>query len=260
MAELDPWESEPEDLTWAKALVQGGQNLPSSTIKAGGEIVDAVMNPIETGHTLLKLMQGSFHLILPDEIQQRFDPEGKTEESQAMARAVGQYFKDKYKDILVIIGYIVRVDGSFIQKERDIVYEYLKKLDSSDFLDDESMKRIMKEYGIVSYQTFQARVRGLGENIPFDLIKFTEKIIGTQKSVSDAEEKALKYLKKRFQPEIKPKDEKPKIKLEPLDKECPHCHSKNITRKGKREYKNHSSFRYQCRDCNKIFSEKIEQK
>jgi len=98
MAELDPWESEPEDLTWAKALVQGGQNLPSSTIKAGGEIVDAVMNPIETGHTLLKLMQGSFHLILPDEIQQRFDPEGKTEESQAMARAVGQYFKDKYKD------------------------------------------------------------------------------------------------------------------------------------------------------------------
>ena len=96
MAKLDPWEVEQEDMTWAQALVQGGQNLPSSTIKAGGEIVDAVMNPIETGHTLLKLMQGSFHLILPEEIQQRFDPEGKTEESQAMAQAVGQYFVDKY--------------------------------------------------------------------------------------------------------------------------------------------------------------------
>lgn len=96
MAELDPWESEVEDMTWAQALVEGGQNLPMSTIRAGGDIVDAVMSPIETGHTLLKLMQGSFHLILPEEIQQRFDPEGKTEESQAMAQAVGKYFVDKY--------------------------------------------------------------------------------------------------------------------------------------------------------------------
>ena len=96
MATTDPWETEEVDMTWAQALVQGGQNLPSSSIKAGGEIVDAVMNPIETGHTLLKLMQGSFHLILPDEIQQKFDPEGKTEESQAMAQAVGKYFVDKY--------------------------------------------------------------------------------------------------------------------------------------------------------------------
>lgn len=96
MANIEPWEYEEEDMTWAQALVLGGQNLPSSTIKAGGEIVDAVMNPIETGHTLLKLMQGSFHLILPDEIQQKFDPEGKTAESQAMAQAVGKYFVDKY--------------------------------------------------------------------------------------------------------------------------------------------------------------------
>ena len=56
MAELDPWESEPEDLTWAQAVVQGGQNLPMSTIKAGGEIVEAVTHPIETGLTLLKLI------------------------------------------------------------------------------------------------------------------------------------------------------------------------------------------------------------
>jgi len=97
---VSPWERDDpsETMSWNSALVQGAQNLPTSTMKAGGEILDAVMNPIETGQTILKLMQGSFHLILPDEIQQKFDPEGKTEESQAMARAVGTYFADKYRD------------------------------------------------------------------------------------------------------------------------------------------------------------------
>lgn len=97
---ISPWEryDPEEEMSWNQALVQGAQNLPRSTMKAGGEIFDAVMNPIETGHTLLKLASGSFHLILPDEVSQRFDPEGKTEESQQMARLVGEYFKNKYKD------------------------------------------------------------------------------------------------------------------------------------------------------------------
>lgn len=102
MAELTtlaPWQNpdQPQDgRTWKGAMVEGVGNIIPSTIKAGGEIIDAVMSPIETGHTILKLMQGTMHLVLPDEIQQRFDPEGKTEESQQMARAVGQYFANKY--------------------------------------------------------------------------------------------------------------------------------------------------------------------
>ena len=96
---LPPWVNpdQPQDgRTWKGAMVEGVGNLIPSTIKAGGEIIDAAMSPIETGHTILKLMQGSFHLVLPDEIQQKFDPEGRTEESQQMARAVGQYFANKY--------------------------------------------------------------------------------------------------------------------------------------------------------------------
>tara|TARA_R110000822_G_scaffold89932_4_gene208023 strand:+ start:602 stop:2191 length:1590 start_codon:yes stop_codon:yes gene_type:complete len=98
MAEvIKPWQTLPdEEMAWSTALVSGAQNLPMSTVKAGGEIVDAVIHPIETGHTILKLMQGSFHLLIPDDIQKRFDPEGKTEESQQMALQVGQYFQEKY--------------------------------------------------------------------------------------------------------------------------------------------------------------------
>lgn len=98
MAERDPWEQEEEDLTWAQAVVQGGQNLPISTVRAGADIVEALSHPIETGHTLIKLMSGGLQLLLPDEVVNLIDPEGKSAESQQMALAVGQYFQDKYKN------------------------------------------------------------------------------------------------------------------------------------------------------------------
>ena len=93
---IKPWEVEDEGMSWSSALIQGGQNLPKSTIGVGRDILTAVTHPIETGKTLLNLMQGTLHLVLPDEIQQRLDPEGKTEESQQMASQVGQYFQEKY--------------------------------------------------------------------------------------------------------------------------------------------------------------------
>lgn len=41
------------------------------------------------------------------------------------------------------------------------------------------------------------------------------------------------------------------------DIECPGCKSKNIHKKDKRQRKDYQVQRYQCRDCNKIFQEKI---
>jgi len=93
---IKPWEVEDDGMSWAQVGVEGLQNLPMSTVKVGGEIFDAVTHPIQTGLTILKLLQGTLHLVLPDEIQQKLDPEGRTEESQQMALQVGQYFKEKY--------------------------------------------------------------------------------------------------------------------------------------------------------------------
>ena len=95
---IKPWEREDEGegMSWSSALIQGGQNLPISTVRVGRDIAVALSHPIETGSMILKLMQGTLHLLLPDEIQQKIDPEGKTEESQQLASAVGQHFQEKY--------------------------------------------------------------------------------------------------------------------------------------------------------------------
>ena len=77
MAEITPpWEvkDEGEEMSWSSALIQGGQKLPRSTVGVGRDIAVALSHPIETGTMILKLMQGTLHLLLPDEIQHKLDP------------------------------------------------------------------------------------------------------------------------------------------------------------------------------------------
>ncbi len=108
-------------------------------------------------------------------------------------------FIQKNNDLLSIINYIVRADGSFNQKERQIVREYIKNIESSEHLNDEMIDFVMRNIEYISYQAFQARVRKLQDNnfLKIDLLKFASEIASTQKSVSEAEHKIIKYLEKR---------------------------------------------------------------
>lgn len=108
-------------------------------------------------------------------------------------------FIEKNKDLFDIISYIVRVDGSFNPKERQIVHEYVKKIETSEHLDDTMVDKIMRNFGLITYQSFQNKVRKLQviNAIPFDLLEFTKEIVATQKTVSEAEQKIINYLEKR---------------------------------------------------------------
>ena len=108
-------------------------------------------------------------------------------------------FIQKNNDLLSIINYIVRADGSFNQKERQIVREYIKNIESNEHLNDEMIDSVMRNIEYISYQAFQARVRKLQDNnfLKIDLLKFASEIASTQKSVSEAEHKIIKYLEKK---------------------------------------------------------------
>jgi len=93
---ISPWTPKTVELSYGDVAMSAAQNLPGSTLKAGGEILDAVMSPIDTGTALIKLMSGGLQNILPESVVQFIDPEGKSQESREMASAVGEYFANKY--------------------------------------------------------------------------------------------------------------------------------------------------------------------
>ena len=93
---VQPWETRDEPQTWSNVGVSALGAMPRSTYKAGKEMVQALLNPIDTGMAILNMMQGALHLALPDDLQAKFDPNGKTEETQEMARQVGEHFANKY--------------------------------------------------------------------------------------------------------------------------------------------------------------------
>ncbi len=108
-------------------------------------------------------------------------------------------FIQKNKDLLDIMSYIVRVDGSYNQKEKLFVRYYLKLSEITDILDDDMVDSIMKNFGLITYQSFQAKVRKLQDKnaFKFDLLDFAKEIVATQKTSTDAEDQIISYLEKR---------------------------------------------------------------
>ena len=95
---IPPWaiKEEGEELSWSNALLQGGQNLPRSTVGVGKDIATALMSPLDTGWMIIKLMSGGLQHLLGEDIVNFIDPEGKSAESKEIASAVGHYFQEKY--------------------------------------------------------------------------------------------------------------------------------------------------------------------
>ena len=95
---IKPWErkDEGEEMSWSSALIQGGQNLPSTGWGVVKDIATAVASPIDTGSMILKVASGGLQNVLPESVVKFIDPEGKSAESREIANAVGQHFQEKY--------------------------------------------------------------------------------------------------------------------------------------------------------------------
>lgn len=72
-------------LTWGDAVSQAFQNIPSSAVQFGKDIVRPVTHPVETVENLYALGKGIVQLAIPGE-----------QPSEKVARAVGQFFVDRY--------------------------------------------------------------------------------------------------------------------------------------------------------------------
>ena len=68
-------------------------NIPSSFKNLVGNIVEAVTNPVETAKSVLDVGAGALQNVLPEKFVQFV---GEDKQSREMARAVGQFYADRY--------------------------------------------------------------------------------------------------------------------------------------------------------------------
>jgi len=89
------------DSSWGEVALGAVKNTPGSTWELAKGVTHAVVNPIDTGMMLLKIVGGGVQHGL-DKVDPRImeflDDEGNYAESKEIARRVGEFYQNRYKD------------------------------------------------------------------------------------------------------------------------------------------------------------------
>jgi len=182
------------------------------------------------------------------------------EEKQKQKEKIDNFI-DEHLNLLKMLVYIAKSDGTINSKEKDILIETLEEHFPDIIEPNKIIDRIAKNHlYFKSYNAFARNAKQIIENYPeIDFLKFAEKIVSTQKNVHSDEEKILNYLSKIYNRDYK-LNYQPEIRGQKVfnNEPCPHCNSTHTIKKGKRKYKNYTAQRYECQDCGKIFSVKEE--
>lgn len=109
-------------------------------------------------------------------------------------------FQNHY-DILRILLYMGRADGRMTQKERSTILEYAKDLAGDDRIEDDLLKKAFQCIELPSPFAFKLCCGRTAKALSLDqyekLITIAERMVSTEKRVSDMEQQALDYLRKR---------------------------------------------------------------
>ena len=229
------------------------------TDKFAGLYVDKIieMHDLLTGEVITN-PQRFFEEIYEKEYQKYIEKEKKRQQKEKI-----ENFLDEHLDLLKMLVYIAKCDGTINSKEKDIIIETLEKLFPDISEPNKIIDKISKNHLYFnSYSSFTHNAKQIIKKYPeIDFLEFTEKIVSTQKTIHSDEEKILNYLSKIYNRNYQLNYESNPKKQRAFNNEpCPHCNSIYTIKKGKREYKNYTAQRYECQNCGKIFSVKIEEK
>lgn len=216
----------------------------------------------ETGEYIKDTSNYLQEIYFNSEAYKEFQEQQKRREEKEIASNYLSEFLNKYDNLLKILVYIVRCDGSYNSREKAIIKELFENLeDDNELLTDKMLHKVLLDYTLPSIQAFKINLdKFIKENKypQIDLVDIAANIISTQSTVHPNEQEVLDYFTKKFN--IKNIDKKlkhdPKTNYDGIT--CPHCNSNYVHKKDKRIFKNHTNQRYQCQECNKIFSLKIE--
>ena len=107
--------------------------------------------------------------------------------------------RDEEHDLLTVFLFIGKADERLIKKEVDIVAEMCRELTGDERVTWEIALKMLNQFEIPSltaYRMAVGRLASLPEERRLAIIRRAESIVGTQKTISGAEQDAIAYLKK----------------------------------------------------------------
>lgn len=223
-----------------------------------GLYVDKIneMYDLETGEIINNPVK-YFDEIYQKEYEKYLEKEKKREERENIDN-----FIQENLDLLKMLIYIAKSDGTINSKEKDIIIETLENLFPKIPNPSKIIDKVAKNHlYFPSYNSFAHNAKEIIEKYPqLDFLEFAEKIVSTQQKIYTDEVKILNYLSKIYNREYELTYE-PQTRSQRVtnNEVCPNCGSTHTHKKGIRHYKNYSAQRYQCQDCGKVFSVKIEE-
>ena len=209
------------------------------------------MHDLETGEIIYDA-NSYLKEIYNEELKKYNEKEAKRQQKEKM-----ENFIDDHLDLLKMLVYIAKSDGTINSKEKDILIETLEEHFPDIIEPNKIIDKIAKNHlYFKSYNAFARNTKQIIENYPeINFLEFAERIVSTQKSIHSDEEKILNFLSKIYNREYQLNYESSPKGQRTFDNEpCPHCGSNHTIKKGKRKYKDYVAQRYQCQDCGKIFS------
>lgn len=81
---------------WGDVATETAINFPASAAGVAGDIYQAITNPLDTAHNLVKIGAGALQEALPEKFVQWV---GEDKESRQMAAAVANYYADRYGSV-----------------------------------------------------------------------------------------------------------------------------------------------------------------
>lgn len=109
---------------------------------------------------------------------------------------------DEYHDLLRVLIFVVKADGRYTKKEKEIVRGLLLRLIGSDKINEKDIDKMMSSVDIPSLHAFKTAVGRLAkvkDSEGYSLVEVAEQIVSTHKTPHPQEEFAVQYIKKRFQ-------------------------------------------------------------
>jgi len=132
----------------------------------------------------------AFDLIAPNEIAKNY---------RFIQQEYLYYFIQTYRRILEVLAYIVKCDGSFNWKEKEIIRRVFQKIENKNF-STQFVEKVIYHIGKPDFKTFQRNVSRLlnDEDFNLDLLEIANEVVATQKKIHPNEQEMLNFLKEKL--------------------------------------------------------------